>query len=705
MMHTAGMAFSSRFAPPLLSLLGLGLVGCGEPNPESPTPHTITSSIWVASTADGQALTELGHMEFGRTDFYDHPWPSDLRLVNGKVMLTKFPNPRGSGNIASYIQYMDGVLDGFSPAAAGFVRFTGGIAAHLLPKPQDTLAPNSPVQLINIDPASSEYGKRAFVSTQFRAAEGVYYEANTLAFMPTPGFPLRPHTRYAFVVTDALPDVALFPMVKSSSLKQVLGEEPATAPGTADAKTALEPAVLEIEKAGVDRKNILQLAVFTTNDPTEELFAVRDHLVAHADPPAIIDDKWTVVGTTDESAEYIGRYGPSPNYQEGKIPFSAPRDGGNFKYVGGEPSIVNTFTLRFSLTIPTSDTCPIPPNGYPIALYAHGTGGNFRSYVRDGTASSLAKKCIASMGIDQIFHGKRPGAPLPDDENGEELRFFNVDNVLAARTSNRQSALDEVQRARLFTETHIRIPAERSVWGQDVTFDPTRVMFFGHSQGGLNGPLFLASDDQALGGVLSGSGAVMSITLTKKTEPSPSVAQIVKTIMLGLKDENEYLEVDQFHPALSFAQMLVDVTDPVHYARHIINEPRPTMRSKSIYMTEGIDPDGHGDSFAPPRGIEMHAVAMGLPLIADSEQFPVPEMTWTGGPGIITLPFTSGTPMTGLKQNLAGMQATGGIAQWPPVFGSDGHFVVFDVPEARDQAAWFIHTLGYRDHAEIIKTQ
>lgn len=699
-MHTAGMRFSNRVPSALTLLLGIGLVGCGEPPPNPPPSLGVTSSIWVASSIADQPLTDLTLDEF-----FDHPWPSDLRLENGKVKLSNFPNPRWSGNIASYIQYMDGVLDGFSPAAAGFVRFSGGVEVARFPQPEDTLNSDSSVQLIDIDPASPEYGQRHPVSLRFRAQSGVYYQSNTLAFMPSPGFPLRGHTRYAFVVTDALRDVNSAPILKSQDLAEALGEAPASDAASEAAKAALEPAVVEIEKAGVDRKKIIHLAVFTTNDPTGELFAVRDHLRANTPAPDVIPESWHIVGSTDESAEYIGMYGPTPNYQKGKLPYLNPRDGGDFNFVGGVPTVVDTYDLRFSLTIPTSADCPIPKNGYPIALYAHGTGGNFRSYVHDGTAWSLAKKCIASMGIDQIFHGRRPGAPLPDDENGESLRFFNVDNVLAARTSNRQSALDEVQRARLFTEKKIQIPAGISVWGTPVGFDPSRVMFFGHSQGGLNGPLFLAADDQALGGVLSGSGAIMSITLTEKTEPAPSVATIVKTVMLGLREEPEYSEVDMFHPALSFAQMLVDVTDPIHYARHLINEPRPGMKPKSIYMTVGIDDQGNGDSYSPPQGIEMHAVAMGLPLITNSQQHPIPEMLWTRGPGVITLPPKMGDPVTGLKQNLAQMQATGGIAQWAPAPNSDGHFVVFRVAGAREQAAWFIHTLGTREFAELINTQ
>ena len=52
----------------------------------------------------------------------------------------------------------------------------------------------------------------------------------------------------------------------------------------------------------------------------------------------------------------------------------------------------------------------MPAGGYPIVLYAHGTGGDYRSFLDDGTGASLAQQCLASMGVDQIFHGTRPGA-------------------------------------------------------------------------------------------------------------------------------------------------------------------------------------------------------------------------------------------------------------------------------------------------------
>src|SRR5262249_20057994 len=161
-------------------------------------------------------------------------------------------------------------------------------------------------------------------------------------------------------------------------------------------------------------------------------------------------------------------------------------------------------------------------------------------------------------------------------------------NPTAARTNGRQSAIDEVQRARLFTETFAVVPAEVSVSGKEIRFDPAQVMFFGHSQGGLNGPLYLAADDSARGGVLSGSGALIPIGLLEKPKPMPRVSAVVKSVFLGLRADEEG-EADVYHPIISLAQTIVDVVDPIHYARHIVSSPREGFAAKSIYMTEGIN--------------------------------------------------------------------------------------------------------------------
>ena len=90
--------------------------------------------------------------------------------------------------------------------------------------------------------------------------------------------------------------------------------------------------------------------------------------------------------------------------------------------------------------------------------------------------------------------------------------------------------------------------------------------------------------------------------------------------------------------------------------------------------------------FAPPHGIEAHALAMGLPLQAPFQRAIV-ESQW-GGPPSVSI------PVDGLSGNLTGGASSGVIAQWAVPADDDGHFVVFDVPQAKAQAAQFLRDLA-----------
>jgi hypothetical protein len=616
--------------------------------------------------------------------FFDHPWPSDLRIENGSPRFKGFYNPKPLPILASYIDAMNGLVDGFSPAGAGYLRFTGAIDAGTLPAtPKDAQNPAASVQLIDVDPSSPEHGTRKLISISFHAQRGLYYLPDTLAFIPTPGFPLRPHTRYALVVTDALHAEDGTPVGQSETVAMLVGAKPPNA-GTQAANNALAEPVGEIQEAGVARAHIVHLAMFTTADPTKELIAVRDGVAKTSDPPTAEAGMWKVGTSNATYTEYQGRYGPSPNYQAGALPFIQLGDGGQFVLMNGLPVVQSVSDLRFSLTVPSANACPMPASGYPIVLYAHGTGGDWQSYLNDGTGQSLAARCLATMGVDQIFQGTRPGSVPGATEAQIGLTFYNFQNPIAARTNGRQAAIDEVQRARLFTESHLVVPASVSTTGADILFDATKLMFFGHSQGGLNGPLFTAVDPTARGGVFSGAGALITMGLLEKTEPPPSVSILLRTL-LGF-DASNSAELDIFHPCMSLVQSLTDVVDPIHYARLLALEPRAGFAPKSVYMTEGINPDGGGDSYAPPAGIEAHAISIGLPLQLPATH-DIPQLTWGG-------PIPTEVPAGGLLGNLANGAASGILAQWPPPAGSDGHFVIFTVSAARAQAAKFLQNLA-----------
>lgn len=672
----------SRPSFPLLVLaLGTSLVSgvvtaCGTSATTPPADTVAPASIFVVPGT----LSELSGEAF-----FDHPFPSDLRRDDtGHAVYEGFYDPFQSTLLRDYVAATRGLLSGFSPAAAMYMRFTADIDPSTLPAdPGVSAQTGSSIQLVDVDPASPDRGKRRPIEIAFRAPKGVYIPADTLSVLPLPGMPLRPKTRYALVATNALKTTDQRSFAPAPDLAEVLGKSAATAK-TEKVRALYTPAIDELAAAGITKDAIVHLTVFTTNDPTEDLFRIVDSLKTQVAAPTAKDIVAKDQGTGFDV--YEGNYGPTPNYQSGQVPFA--KEGGAFVFDAKGPVLQGTFDVRFSIVIPNSEKCPEPATGYPVVIYAHGTGGDYRSSLSKSVGPALAEACLATVGTDQIFHGTRPGAPPDSDPNKEgniQLLFFNLNNPTAARTNGRQSAIDVAQEARLFTESGFSIPSAVSRNGKDVKLDGKKLTFYGHSQGGLNGPLYLAADPSSRGGVLSGTGSLITIALLEKTEPKPSVAGALKTL-LSLTNPDEAKELDLFHPVVNLAQAIVDTTDPIHYMGRIIQRPREGQTPKSIFETEGIGADGKGDSYAPPHGIEVGAVALGLPRQAPG-LWPIREAKFAGL-GDVTV------PAEGLVGNLGGGMASGVLAQYAPKKGSDGHFVAYDVPEAKSQIVKFLRNLS-----------
>jgi hypothetical protein len=590
------------------------------------------------------------------------PWPSDLAVdARGRADLRFIPGVLAGGLARSYVDALNGELQGFSPAGAAYFRFSGSIDPTSLPaNPTASLGPDASVRIVDVDPASPEVGRAVPVTVQFRERSSRYWPAFTLAVAPAPGFPLRPTTRYAVIVTDALRGADRTPVRRDADLSAALSETP---PAELSSIARMYRPALE-RVAGLDRARVVSMAVFTTSDPTSEFFRAVDVTLRTATAPTL--QSITREGSNEMFATWRGLYGPNPVFQAGDAPYLADGSGDFVAGPDGAPRIQRYEPgIEFALTVPVG---PMPSGGWPIAIYAHGTGGNAGSFISDGTARALAAQGVACLGFDQLFNGARTirgGTP--------ESQFFNFANPRAARSNNRQAALDLVQAARF-----VRALALDAVQGggAEVRFDSANPMFFGHSQGGLNGPLWLAAPQGPAAAVLSGAGGWLSLSLVLKTEPI-NIPGVVAGLLSIPRDE-----LTPLHPAITLAQMITDPADPAHYARAILREPRAGGQPKNVFLTQGFI-----DRYTPPPAIAALATAIGLPLI---EPVLHPD---------VTAPVTDWPRARApFARNLAMGAATGGWSQYDAVGTRDGHFVVFDDPAARDRAALFLGSFA-RDRA------
>ncbi len=657
---------------------GLG-GGAGEGGAGGAPPEPAVECVLAVPAA----LSELA----GPT-FFDHPWPSDLRRdAAGALAVEGFPNPQSSSLLAGYVTLVDGVVEGFSLAAAGYLRFTGAIDGGSLPRdPLAAREPASSVQLVDVDPVSAHRGERQLVTLALHPVADGYFGADTLAFQPTPGFPLRPGTRYALVVTDAL-RAREGAVGACPELRQVLGLEPASGPVAALAEDWAD-AVASLERdAGIRRESMVHLTVFTTDDPTRPARELRDAVRREQAAPAV--EGLTLVEERAALDVYEGTYGPSPDFQAGTPPYLLA-GGGIDRDAAGNPLVARELDLRFLLTVPDATACPAPAEGYPIALYAHGTGGDYRSALDDGTAERLAAECVATFTIDQIFHGTRPGGPCAARGNeppcnllnDEAMAVFNTLNPTSMRYTNLQATVDLVQQARLVTTGGLFVPAAASATGARIGFDPGRVLLRAHSQGAVNGVLALAVDDQLAGAALSGAAAMVSLSLLGRREPQ-DLGVLLADQLYGA---GSGVTVTLDHPALSLLQTALDISDPLSFGRLVATEPPVGFPPRSVLMVEGVGADGPSDGFVSSHAIEVNALAMGLPALLPLVS-PIAELAW-GGLAPVSL------PPGGLAGNLAGGRAPGALVQFAPPASADPHFVVFDVEAAAAQTAAFVGSLA-----------
>ena len=603
--------------------------------------------------------------------FFRLPWPNDLRQhVDGTLDLAGFPVK--TPFMQDYLLTFDGIIHGFATQGAVYFRFSGGLDEKSIPTtPGESLEEASSVFLVDVSEESPTYRQKVPVQVSYkesRQSVGSF----SLVLLPFHGFPLRPKTTYAAIVTTSVKGADGKPVKRGRDMKRLLSDSTPSSGADGLFGTAWEvylPLRQYLEAVGREKTDVAAAAVFTTQEPVSLMGAIREVIYEDLpDHPTPLELEYT----TEASSYFLfsGTY-EGPVFQAGEPPYR--RSGGVIELDDdGRPILVRTEPIRFAVSIPKGE---IPEKGWPVVIYSHGTGGDFLSFHRSGVAANLAQVLdhddvnvmakFAMLGVDQVQHGTRCGEMTCNPE----MDFFNFSNPLAGRDNVRQGALDNFQIVRLLANMDIQAAPDIEV---PIKFDSDTIFFMGHSQGGLTGPPFLAYEPAVKGAVLSGAGGNMILSLLQKDEPVDIPTMV--TLMLG-----EDYAVDRFNPGLTLIQTFIEPSDAVNYGRLIIDEPPQGCTAKSIYQSQGIV-----DRYTPPDLMEALGISMGLTWVE-------PEIIETPGFTLAEQPNPVARPISGNKAN---GEATGVFVQYAAPEGRDGHFVVFDLEEARRDYGLFLATMA-----------
>ncbi len=604
-------------------------------------------------------------------DFFRLPFPNDARITGGKIDLTGFPTPGSSLLGFDPVKiYLDAIVAnqsawGTSPSV--LFRFSGPIDFDTFRATGTT----SPVQFVDItDPKNPT---SAGAQWAYSSAPGKYICDNWLGVRRPLGAPLTPGHVYAAYLTTVGRDASGLAITRAPELVSLLA---ATAPADtalANAYAAYKPFRDYLTDAKVLPTTVLDAAVFTAGPAQTPMASLAAAVKAATAPtaagwvkcvagatspcPQADGDRACGTGTADYD-EYHALI-TLPIFQKGTEPYLA--SGGD---IAATP--VRTEAVCASLTVPKSAE---PAAGYPLVVYAHGTGGSFRDHVRPEVAGVLATATppMAVLGYDQVEHGTRRGASTasPDD------LFFNFRNPAAARGNPMQGAADVVSVGRLAKA--LAVPAV-ATGAAAIKINGAAVVFFGHSQGSLAGSLGLPFTNDYTAAVLSGNGASLMEALLNKTSPQNIAAAV--PFLLGGDYDGTKLAGGEYHPVLSIVQQWIDPADPLNFAQSIGKVPETGITPKSVFETYGL-----GDTYAPPITLQAYSLAAGLSLAAHDATATKPDAI--GNLAEVAVPLT-GDFATG------GHTVTLGVREYGPPKGDDGHFVVFDVPSANADAVRFI---------------
>jgi hypothetical protein len=351
----------------------------------------------------------------------------------------------------------------------------------------------------------------------------------------------------------------------------------------------------------------------------------------------------------------------SPNFQAGDPPYTA---GGGEIQLGadGLPVVQRMENLRLSFAIPR--TTP-PAAGWPVLIIDSGTGSTYHSYYETRLVDFVTNAGLAVLSIDPVLSGNR-------NPNGNpEVDFYNVANPHASRNNTIQGAADNFSIVRLLQGLSYTEAPAGSDPGRTITFDPDNIYFLGHSQGSLTGAPFLAFEPEVKAAVLSGTAALLFEVLIGKTLPF-DISAVVKT---QIPDD----PLDEFNPVLAMLETWVERSEPANYAPLIARAPVTGDDGQPLAPKDVFQSEGFYDHWAPNRSIEAFATALGGNQILSP--WPTVQGLALRGRDVIDAPVSG---------NLDGKTVV--LAQYRAPAGSDGHFVIWEVPACTRAWSGFLAT-------------
>ncbi len=615
--------------------------------------------------------------------FYNFPFPSDLRLLDGHPDIDGYPNP-SEIILLSDLLPLAAERKGFATTSASYFRFSASLATQV---ETDVIAgsKNSPILLIDVDPNSDTFA--TLTPTVARTlADDDYVPANVLAVAPRPGFILRGGGHYAVVVMKSLGDAEGEELETPQALRDLIaGDVPAGASGQA-AKELYEPLWTALEQLDIDKEQVAAATVYTVGDVVAELSELSDKVRAEysitLDAIAVDTDD----GDHERFCELIGTMS-YPQFQNGVPPFNESRTG-IFEYGDdGLPTLQRMEEAGFVITLPKGE---MPAGGYPLAMYFHGSGGKYQQVVdrgrilvsdgpptkAEGPAFVMAAHGVAMVGSAHPVNPQRlPGA--------KDVEYLNLNNLATLPYTFSQGAIEqrlfldallkqEITEEMLTGCTGMTLPAGETSFH----FAEEEVVAMGQSMGGMYTNIIGAIEPRIKAVVPTGAGGLWHYFILE-TQLVPGAKGFLSVIFRTPEAEFTFL-----HPTLQLLGLAWEVAEPMVYMPRLGKNPLPGHPTRPVY-----EPAALGDSYFPTTIYDAAALSYGHQQAGEAVWATMQEaLALAGLDGFVDYPVQSNL------KNFSGEAYTGVVVQYEGDGIYDPHSIFAQLDEVKYQYGCFFET-------------
>jgi hypothetical protein len=517
-------------------------------------------------------------------------------------------------------------MDGFSTTGGMVVKLSTPIDPRGLSKMPNADPPitdpvrdadeyttaDSPLILVNVDPASPEYKQPVgLVPFYYEQAKDDFYITDEFTLIVHPAVPLRPSTKYAFAITDALKSHDGTPVGRSAGTSRALGSS------TDPYEVSLRDGLAELEGAvGLERKHVVGASVFTTASVQNEVIEMAK--ASRAAPTPALVDPWTVQEdelATSKRVNFRATY-PAPEFRK-------PKPDGKWQIAAnGAPEVQKVENLEVYLAF--SDATQSGPR--PVVIYGHGLGGDKGGVW--GTAGRVAEidpRGAAVFAIDSPEHGAR--GEVGSGLTASVFGFFGIDSetlefdIGRARDNFRQMASDQLELVRLIQSLSTLDLLPLGAPDGQPDLDVSRILYIGHSFGSVQGATVFALAPEIKQATWNVGGAGLMMLLRDSKTFSLVVSSLTPT-------GTPFGSVARFMAA---TQAIVDPGDPLNYARNCTLEGLPGVEGwtpRDLLLQEVVN-----DNIVPNSTSEALARAAGMQIMN--------RITDTSGLPNVTAPATS----------------------------------------------------------------